>query len=577
MSERRPSPGFPELRAARRSLRSLFWFAALFSVFVNLLMLTGPIYMLQVYDRVLSSRSVETLVALTVLVTFLFAMMGVLDFARGRIMACAGARFQGLLERRVFDAALRRSALAPGDTGAGGLSDLRAVQGLMTSPVLMAAFDIPFTPLFLAGIWIFHPWLGMLALGGGAMLILVALANQITTRNALGDAARANQQADALASQIQSEAETVQATGMRGAAFDRWQQVRGRALGQQMSASDSAGFFTALIKAFRLFLQSAMLGLAAFLVLRGQLTPGAMIAGSILMGRALAPIELLVGQWPVVQRAQQGWSAMGKLLAQVPPEAPRTELPKPRARLSVQGVTIVPPGDRQPTLRGVNFMLEPGRALGVIGPSGAGKSTLARAITGLWMPAAGRVQLDGAALDQYGPDTLGRHIGYLPQRVQLFDGTIAENIARLAATPDAEAVVAAARCADAHDMITGFRDGYDTCISAGGGRLSGGQIQRIGLARAMYGDPVILVLDEPNSNLDNEGSDAVNTAIRSFKEAGKSVVIIAHRPAAIKECDLLLVLEKGGVRSFGPKDEVLRKVVANRIQIVRAAGKAGVQ
>jgi len=577
MTERPPQPGLPELRAARRSLRGLFWFAALFSIFVNLLMLTGPIYMLQVYDRVLGSRSVETLVALTALVAFLFILMGILDFARARIMGRAGARFQGLLERRVFDAVLRRAAVSPDDRSAGGLNDLRSVQGLLTSPVFMAFFDIPFTPLFLAGIWIFHPWLGMLALGGGAILILVALANQITTRHAQADAARANQHADALASQIQTEAETVQATGMRGAAFNRWQKVRGSALGQQMSASDNAGLFTTSTKAFRLFLQSAMLGLAAFLVLRGELTPGAMIAGSILLGRALAPIEMLVGQWPAVQRARQGWSGLATLLERVHPEGERTELPQPRAHLAVLGVTVVPPGDRQPALRGVNFTLEPGRALGVIGPSGAGKSTLARAVTGLWAPASGRVQLDGASLDQYAPDTLGRHIGYLPRRVQLFEGTIAENIARLAETPNAEAVVAAARRADAHQMITGFPDGYDTRITAGGGRLSGGQIQRIGLARAMYGDPVILVLDEPNSNLDNEGSDAVNTAIRSFKKEGKSVIIVAHRPAAIKECDMLLMLEGGSVRSFGPKDDVLREVVNNRSQITDAAGKGGVQ
>jgi ATP-binding cassette subfamily C protein len=295
------------------------------------------------------------------------------------------------------------------------------------------------------------------------------------------------------------------------------------------------------------------------------------------LGRALAPIEMLVGQWPAVQRARQGWSGLATLLERVHPEGERTELPQPRAHLAVLGVTVVPPGDRQPALRGVNFTLEPGRALGVIGPSGAGKSTLARAVTGLWAPASGRVQLDGASLDQYAPDTLGRHIGYLPQRVQLFEGTIAENIARLAETPNAEAVVAAARRADAHQMITGFPDGYDTRITAGGGRLSGGQIQRIGLARAMYGDPVILVLDEPNSNLDNEGSDAVNTAIRSFKKEGKSVIIVAHRPAAIKECDMLLMLEGGSVRSFGPKDDVLREVVNNRSQITDAAGKGGVQ
>ena len=570
-------PCFPELRTARRASRGLYWFVGILSFFVNLLMLTGPLYMLQVYDRVLGSRSVETLVALTLLVAFLFAMMGILDFARGRVMGRAGARFQSSLERRVFDAVLRKSARSPDQGNVTGLSDLQSVQQLMTSPVLTAAFDIPFTPLFLAGIWIFHPWLGILALSGGAILILLAVLNQLVTRRSAQAAGRAGVDADLMAGEIRSEADAVQAMGMRGAAFDRWQTTRAQALAQQVCLADRAGTFTVSIKTFRLFLQSAMLGLGAWLVLQNQLTAGAMIAGSILLGRALAPVEQLVGQWSMVQRARQGWSSLGRLLAEVPPEAARTALPKPKARLEIQGVTVVPPGEREPTLRGVTFALKPGQALGVIGASGAGKSSLARTITGLWPPVAGKIRLDGATLDQFAPDTLGQHIGYLPQRVHLFAGTVAENIARLSASPDAEQVVAAAQRADAHEMILKLPDGYDTQVSAGGGRLSGGQMQRIGLARAMFGDPVILVLDEPNSNLDNEGSEAVNAAIRSFKEAGKTILIMAHRPAAIKECDLLLMLEGGQVRSFGPKDGVLREVVRNRTQIVQSVGQGGVQ
>ncbi|MFX0543640.1 type I secretion system permease/ATPase [Roseovarius sp. S4756] len=566
-----------ELRDARRASRGLYWFVGIFSVFVNLLMLTGPLYMLQVYDRVLGSRSVETLVALTILVAFLFGMMGLLDYARGRIMARAGARFQSLLERRVFDAVLRKSARSSDQDNVTGLSDLQSVQQLMTSPVLTAAFDIPFTPIFLLGIWIFHPWLGALALSGGTILILLAMLNQLATRRSVRAAGQAGTVADAMAGEIRAEAETVQAMGMRGAAFDRWQTSRGQALSQQVGSADRAGTFSVSIKTFRLFLQSAMLGLGAWLVLQNQLTAGAMIAGSILLGRALAPIEQLVGQWVLVQRARQGWSNLDRLLAEVPPDQERTALPTPKARLDVQGVSLVPPGEREATLRGVTFSLKPGQAVGVIGPSGAGKSSLARAITGLWPPAAGKIRLDGATLEQFAPDVLGQHIGYLPQRVQLFAGTIAENIARLSANPDAEQVVAAAKNADAHEMILKLPGGYDTQVSAGGGRLSGGQMQRIGLARAMYGDPVILVLDEPNSNLDNEGSEAVNTAIRKFKEAGKAILIMAHRPAAIKECDLLLMLESGLVRSFGPKDDVLRDVVRNRTQIVQSVGQGGVQ
>ena len=570
-------PGLPELRAARRTSRPLYWFVGIFSVFVNLLMLTGPIYMLQVYDRVLGSRSVETLVALTLLVAFLFGIMGILDFARSRIMGRAGARFQSLLERRVFDAVLRKSARRPSQGNETGLSNLQSVQQLMTSPVLTSAFDIPFTPLFLLGIWIFHPTLGVLALLGGAILVVLAVLNQLATRRPLAAAGQAAVAADLLAAELRSEAEAVQALGMRGAAFDRWQTARSQALKQHIRSADWAGSFTILTKTFRLFLQSAMLGLGAWLVLQNQLTAGAMIAGSILLGRALAPIEQLVGQWPLVQRAVRGWFSLGRLLSEVPSEVERTVLPKPKARLNVQGLTIVPPGEREAALRGVTFAIEPGQAVGVIGASGAGKSSLARAITGLWPPAAGNIRLDGATLDQFAPDTLGQHIGYLPQRVQLFAGTVAQNIARLSANPDAEQVVAAAKRADAHEMILKLPGGYDSQISAGGGRLSGGQMQRIALARAMYGDPVILVLDEPNSNLDNEGSEAVNSAIRTFKAAGKTILVMAHRPAAIKECDLLLVLEGGQVRSFGPRDEVLRDVVRNRTQIVQSVGQGGVQ
>lgn len=577
LSEARLEAGREELRAARRESRGLYWFVGIFSFFVNLLMLTGPIYMLQVYDRVLGSRSVETLIALSVLVVFLYGMMGLLDYARGRVMGRVAARFQARLDRRVFDAVIRKAALSPDEHTTTGLRDLEAVQRLLSSPVLMAIFDMPWTPLFLAGIWLFHPWLGALALVGGGIIILVTVVNQSVTKRPAAKSARATGAAEALANQIRTESEMVQAMGMRDQAFSRWQVARDESLKSQIASSDLVGTFTTTTKTFRLFLQSAMLGLGAYLVLQGELTPGAMIAGSILMGRALAPIELAVGQWALVQRAARGWNSLAELLALVPPEQPRTPLPKPKALLDVRQVTVVPPGDQQAALKTITFTVQPGQAVGVIGPSGAGKSTLARALTGLWRPAGGKIRLDGASLDQFEPRVLGEHIGYLPQRVQLFEGTIAENISRLAEQPDPAKIVEAARKADAHDMILKLPDGYDTRVTAGGGRLSGGQMQRIGLARAMYGDPVLVVLDEPNSNLDNEGSEAVNHAIRSFKSEEKSVLIMAHRPAAIKECDLLLVLENGMVRAFGPKDQVLREVVKNASDIEGGARLGGVQ
>ena len=540
-------------------------------------MLTGPLYMLQVYDRVLGSRSEETLIALSILVAFLYGMMGLLDYARGRIMGRAGARFQTALDHRVFDAMVRRSAVSNDPKAQTGLTDLESVQRLIGSPVLMAVFDIPWTPVFLAGIALFHPWLGLLAIIGGSILVLITLLNQMFSRGPMLQANITAHKASQMSDEIRNEAEMIQSMGMRGAAFKRWVGARDESLAEAVTASDVSGSFLTVSKTLRLFLQSAMLGLGAYLVLQNELTPGAMIAASILLGRALAPIELAIGQWAMVQRAMRGWSNLAELLEAVPPEAPRTALPRPQAKLSVQALTVIPPGEKRASLKNVSFEVKPGQAVGVIGPSAAGKSTLARALTGVWRPAGGSVRLDGAALEQYDPDVLGQHIGYLPQRVQLFDGTIAQNIARLADQPDAEKVVAAAKTAAAHQMIVELPDGYDTRITAGGGRLSGGQMQRIGLARALYDDPVIVILDEPNSNLDNEGSQALNTAIKDMKTAGKSVLIMAHRPAAIQECDTLLVLDHGSKAAFGPKDDVLKETVRNHQNIRNAASMGGVR
>lgn len=574
--EQSKAEGLKELRAARSESRGLFVFVGVFSFFVNLLMLTGPIFMLQVYDRVLGSRSEATLVALAGLVAFLYLMMGILDYVRGRVLARIGAKFQAKLDKRVFSAALEDAAIKDRGAAAAGVRDLETVQKFLASPILGSLFDLPFTPVFLAGIFVFHPWLGMMACGGGAVLILLTLLNQRFTREPQQEAHQAAAIADRMSERLKNDADMVQSLGMRNASFVRWNQIRAKALGKQLHASDAAGTFTTSTKTFRLFLQSAMLGLGAYLVLQMELTPGAMIAGSILLGRALAPIEMAVGQWALIQASMKSWDNLASLLGTVPPQKPRTALPRPRALLDVQQATVVPPGQQQASLRMVSFRLEPGKALGVIGPSGAGKSTLARALTGVWRAAGGKIRLDGATLDQYEPDTLGRHIGYLPQQVTLFDGTLAENIARLDPTAKDEDIVAAAQKAAAHDMILKLPDGYNTQVSSSAARLSGGQIQRVGLARALYGDPVILVLDEPNSNLDNEGSQALNHAIRTMKTDGKSVLIMAHRPAAIKECDSLLVLDGGAVKAFGPRDEVLGKMVKNANEIRSAQSPGGV-
>ena len=369
-------------------------------------MLTGPLYMLQVYDRVLGSRSEETLIALSILVAFLCGMMGLLDYARGRIMGRAGALFQTALDHRVFDAMVRRSAVSNDPKAQTGLTDLESVQRLIGSPVLIAVFDIPWTPVFLAGIALHHPLLGLLAIVGGSTLVLITLLNKMFSRGPMLQANINANKASQMSDEIRNEAEMIQSMGMRSAAFKRWVGARDESLAEAVTANDVSGSCLTVSKTLRLFLQSAMLGLGAYLVLQNELTPGAMIAASILLGRALAPIELAIGQWAMVQRAMRGWSSLAELLEAVPPEAPRTALPKPQAKLSVQALTVIPPGEKRASLKNVSFKLKPGQAVGVIGPSAAGKSTLARALTGVWRPAGGSVRLDGVALEQFDPDVL---------------------------------------------------------------------------------------------------------------------------------------------------------------------------
>jgi ATP-binding cassette subfamily C protein len=569
--------GAAELRKAFAAQRGPFIAAIVFSSAVNLLMLTSPLYMLQVYDRVLGSQSEATLVALTLLMTALFVIMAVLDHLRGRILARIGARLQDALDARAFRAALTRQSIAPDDRAAlAAQRDVEAIRTFWSSPIVTALIDMPWAPVYFAAIFIFHPLLGWLAIAGAVVIFAMALFNQRSTQAALQRASETALLADRTADRMRSEADTVRALGMTGAAFARWQETRATALEQSIRAGDTGGGWSAASRGFRLYLQSAMLGLAAWVVLQGELTPGAMIAASILMGRALQPIEQAVAQWPILTRAQEARHRLAELLSRVPAPQPRTALPRPAARIEVTNLSLIPPGQTAPTLRGLSFTLQPGQALGVIGPSGAGKSTLARALTGLWPPASGSIRLDGASLDQFDPDTLGALIGYLPQRVSLFDGTIAENIARLAPTDDAR-IVAAARTTAAHDMILRLPGGYDTRLDSTGGLLSGGQVQRVGLARALYGEPVLLILDEPNSNLDNEGSLAVNAAIRAHKAAGGAALIMAHRPAAIQECDLLLVLEDGLRRAFGPRDQVLREMVQNAGDIVGKVAPGGIR
>ncbi len=554
--------GAQELRRALLPATGALASVGLFSVFVNLLMLVGPLFMLQVYDRVLGSRSEETLVTLFILVTGLFALMGVLDYARGRVMARIGARLQATLDSRIF-----KASLISKDSGSmSPLRDLEAVQKLLTSPAVFALLDIPWIPIFITAIFIFHPLLGWLAVGGGALLIIVTVVNQLVTFSPI---TASNQKAAAshmMADSILAQREVLQGLGMAAAVQARWQVLQDSSLDAQIKSSDLTGVFASLTKTLRMFLQSAILALGAFLVLKGEVTPGVIIACSIMLGRALAPIEQAIAQWSVILRARYGWHRLANFLGGMPATQKHSKLPRPRAILEVRGLTVVPPGGSVPTLKIDGFDLAPGQALGIVGKSASGKSSLARVLTGIWQPISGTVRLDGAAIGQYRQD-LGQHIGYLPQEVVLFEATVAENIARLSQSPSMLAVIEAAKKAGAHEMVLKLSEGYDTVISGENGGLSSGQKQRIGLARALFGNPVLLILDEPNANLDLHGSEALNRAIRNFKEAGNAVIIMAHRPSGIMECDLLMIMQNGMREAFGPRDEVLRTSVKNHEEI----------
>ena len=567
--------GKEELREARAAGKWLLRAVFVFSIFVNILMLTGPLFMLQVYDRVLGSRSEETLVALFILVAALFGLMGVLDYARGRVLARFGARFQSKLDDRIFEAVLAR-ALLPKERGApaNGLRDLESVQALFTSPLMVSLFDVPWTPLFIAAIFIFHPWLGWMAVFGGVTLIIITLLNNLLTRRKTLAAQEAAGQASNFAEQVRRSAEVVQSQGMGTAVSERWHSVRDQALVQTVRSSDLTGLFSSTTKAFRSFLQSAMLAVGAYLVLQGEMTAGAMIAGSILLGRALAPIEQSIGQWPMVQRARGAWISLIQLLETTPPPSKKLALSKPTATIAFKSVTVMAQGSKTPTLSSVTFKLSPGEVVGVIGKSGSGKSTLAKSMLGLTQIVAGEVRFGGATLDQYDSQGLGLNIGYLPQNVVLFSGTIAENIARMSTKPNDQEIIKAAKRANAHEMILSLPNGYETVMQSDDGQLSGGQKQRIGLARALYSNPVLLVLDEPNSALDHDGSIALNLAVREFKESNRSVVILTHRPTAISECDRLLIIDEGRIKADGPRDEVLNSMVSNVREIHQTISKA---
>jgi len=554
--------------AALRRLRGTFLLVGLFSALINLLMMTGPVYMLQVYDRVLSSGSVQTLFGLFMIVVVLYAFLGFYDLVRARLLSRAAMR----LDHLVGDAGFR-CAVDAGNAGGRGradpgvqpVRDVETMRGFMASPALTGLFDMPWLPLFLAVVFLIHPWLGYLTLAGAVVVALAALLNQLLARRPIRESMNAEAAERMLLEHARSEADTLEALGMKQALAARWRRLHDAALGLAQRGADRSEGFAAFSKSFRLLLQSALLTLGALLALRQEITPGMIIATSIIAGRALAPVDQVVGQWRLIGRAREAHRRLRELFDALPEEKPQAQLPAPEGALRVVRLTKIAPdhgepgAERRRILDQVSFALDPGDGLGVLGNSAAGKSTLARLLVGAWKPDVGEVRLDGALLDQWPPGDRGRLVGYLPQQLRLLPGTVAENIARFDPEAQDAAIIEAARTAGVHDMILRLPDGYGTQIGSMRQPLSGGQVQRLGLARAIYGAPQLIVLDEPNSNLDTDGDDALAGAIRSMRERDRIVVVMAHRPSAIAAVNKILVLHEGRMAQFGDKSEILRQ------------------
>ncbi len=565
-----PDPGGTPARQAEALLRAALWSdrglllaVGFFSGLVSVLMLTGPVFMLQVYDRVLPSRAPETLAALCLLVLFLYAAVGFLDAVRARVMARLAARVHARLAQPVLDAAMARASHRPGDAAAGAaMSDLDALRSTIAAPVALAAFDLPFVPLFLAGLFLFHPLLGGFGFAAVVTLVIVFAAAQRLTRDRSAAALTHAGRAERIVAETVAGSGAIAALGMATRARARASASHDGLRLAALSASDRAGSCAALARAVRMMLQSGILALGAALVIRDAISPGAIAAATILLGRALAPVEQMIAGWQGLSRARAARKRLGLVLACA---APRRAGAAPRAltgAVAAARLDVAAPGASAPVLRGLGFRAAPGEVVAVIGPSGVGKSTLAATLAGLWPPAAGSLALDGLPPDRHDPEMRGAATGFMPQHVTLFDGTIAENIARLGRDAESAAILSAARLAGAHQMILGLPDGYATRVGPGVAGLSGGQTQRIGLARAFYGDPALFIMDEPQAHLDAAGIAALEAAIRAVKARGAVVFVFAHRPVALRDCDRILVLDSGGQRAFGPRDDVLRALLS---------------
>lgn len=559
------NPGTAPLMMALGDYKSILISVGCFTALINILMLVPSVYMLQVYDRVLSSQNETTLTMLSLMVVGFFAFIGLLEIVRSFIVIRIGSQLERRFNLRVYQAAFERN-LFKGEGNAGqSLGDLTHIRQFVTGPVLFAFFDAPWFPVYLFVIYLFNVWLGVFATAGALLLIALACLNEAMTKKPLGEAAVFSQKSSQLATSHLHNAETIQAMGMLGVLRKRWFQTHSRFLGLQNQASDTGAVISSLSKTLRLCLQSLVLGLGALLVIKGDMTAGMMIAGSILMGRALSPIDQLIAVWKQWSGAKLAYRRLDALLQAFPPADEAMALPAPKGQITFEQVSAGPPGQRGATLHLVNFSLGAGEVLGVLGASGSGKSTLARVLVGVWPTLGGTVRLDGADIHRWNRDDLGPYIGYLPQDIELFSGSIAQNIARFREA-DPQKVVEAAQQAGVHELILRLPQGYDTLLGEDGSGLSGGQKQRVALARALYGKPSLVVLDEPNSNLDTVGEAALAGAIAQMKAQGTSVILVTHRSSALAQADKLLVLNDGRLQAFGPSQEVLKALAGAQEQ-----------
>jgi len=547
-----------ELAEVLKTFRSAFAGAGAFSLFINVLLLMSPIYMLNIYDRVLASRNVTTLVVLSVITVILFAVYSVLETLRSQVLVRIGGSLDRKLNGRVFSAVFKAAVYRPGMGGGQAIRDLDTLREYLTGQGMFAFFDAPWLPLYLCAVYLIHPMLGIVATVGGILIVLLTVAQEMATRKTLGDASMAAMVAGRFLENSLRNVEAITSMGMMPAMLRRWQERRQKTLALQALASDRAGLILALSKFVRVVLGSSMMGFGAYLVIQNELTGGLMIAANILMSKALQPIELAVGTWKQLLAARQSYERLQSLLEAIPADAVHMPLPAPSGMIELERVVAAPPNTNLPVVKGISLRVAAGDCLGIIGPSAAGKSSLARLMVGVWQVHSGVVRLDGSDIRTWDADRLGQHIGYLPQDIELFEGTIAENIARFTEI-DPDAVIKAAQMAGVHEMILQMQNGYDTRIGPGGTTLSGGQRQRVGLARALYQLPPLIILDEPNSNLDRDGEAALAKCMTELKELKRTTIVITHRPSILASVDYIMVMNNGLAEAFGPRDDVLAK------------------